>query len=90
MQMKFNYPNKIKQPTSMMYTEKWGEIISDWLFEDSKLKKKLRRNKKALFKDLQALRFNDWIVNTKLDNFFKVFKFEFDLNNLRCHEFECC
>ncbi|QVY61286.1 IS21 family transposase [Cytobacillus gottheilii] len=49
--------SKIKQPNGMMYTEKWGEIISDWLFEDSKLKKKLRRNKKALFKDLQALGF---------------------------------
>ncbi|WP_307195565.1 hypothetical protein [Neobacillus niacini] len=42
--------SNIKQPTGMMYTEKWGEIISDWLFEDSKLKKKLRRNKKAMFR----------------------------------------
>ena len=49
--------SKIKQSQGMMHTEKWGEIVSDWLFEDSKLKKKLRRNKKQIFTELQALGF---------------------------------
>lgn len=37
----------------MMYEEKWGVIVSDWLFEDSKLKKKSRRTKKQIFEELQ-------------------------------------
>jgi predicted transcriptional regulator len=41
----------------MMYEEKWGEIVSHWLFEDQKLKKKLRRTKKQLFEELQQLGF---------------------------------
>lgn len=49
--------SKIKSPKGMMYTEKWGEIVSEWLFEDSRLKKKLRRTKKELFKELQDLGF---------------------------------
>ncbi|MET3505702.1 transposase [Halalkalibacter oceani] len=49
--------SKIKQRKGMMTEEKWGEIVSDWLFEDRKLKKKLRRTKKQLFKDLQGLGF---------------------------------
>jgi predicted transcriptional regulator len=63
--------SKIKPSKGMMYTEKWGEIVSDWLFEDRKLKKKLRRTKKEIFKELQELGFegsyrtvcyfiNDW------------------------------
>lgn len=28
--------------TGMMYKEKWGEIVSDWLAEDDRLKKKQR------------------------------------------------
>lgn len=46
--------SKIKHSKGMMHTEKWGEIVSDWLFEDSKLKKKLRRTKKQIFKELQG------------------------------------
>jgi len=49
--------SQIKQSKGMMYTEKWGEIVSDWLFEDSKLKKKLRRTKKQIFNELQNLGF---------------------------------
>lgn len=49
--------SKIKQSNGMMYTDKWGEIVSDWLFEDSKLKKKLRRTKKQIFNELLGLGF---------------------------------
>ncbi|MGN7943283.1 MULTISPECIES: IS21 family transposase [Bacillaceae] len=49
--------SKIKKSKGMMHSEKWGQIVSDWLFEDSKLKKKLRRTKKQMFKDLQDLGF---------------------------------
>ncbi len=41
----------------MMYEDKWGEIVSDWLFEDSKLKKKSRRNKKQIFEELKKMGF---------------------------------
>lgn len=41
----------------MMYEEKWGEIVSDWLMEDYALKKKLRRNNNNLFKQLKKLGF---------------------------------
>jgi hypothetical protein len=41
----------------MMYSEKWGVIVSDWLFEDSKLKKKSRRTNIELLKELKALGF---------------------------------
>ena len=41
----------------MMYEEKWGEIVSAWLFEDSKLRKKSRRTKKKIFHDLVELGF---------------------------------
>lgn len=36
----------------MMYDEKWGEMVIDWLEEDLKLKKKLRRKNKKIFEDL--------------------------------------
>lgn len=42
----------------MMYEEKWGEIVSDWLMEDYALKKKLRRNNKNIFEQLQQLGFS--------------------------------
>lgn len=29
----------MKKRKGMMYEEKWGEIVSDWLLEDQKLKK---------------------------------------------------
>lgn len=41
----------------MMYEEEWGEIVSDWLMEDFALKKKLRRNNKNIFEQLQGLGF---------------------------------
>ncbi|WEG13407.1 IS21 family transposase [Pullulanibacillus sp. KACC 23026] len=49
--------SKIKSKEGMMYQEHWGEIVSDWLIEDLKLKKKLRRTKKELFKELKELGF---------------------------------
>ncbi|PXW89766.1 hypothetical protein DES38_1092 [Streptohalobacillus salinus] len=41
----------------MMYEEEWGEIVSDWLMEDRALKKKLRRNNKIIFEQLEKLGF---------------------------------
>ncbi len=41
----------------MMYEEEWGDIVSDWLVEDRALKKKLRRNNKKIFEELEALGF---------------------------------
>ena len=41
----------------MMYEEGWGEIVSDWLWEDEKPKKKQRRNNKIIFKTLKAMGF---------------------------------
>jgi len=32
-----------KKRKGMMYEEKWGEMVADWLLEDRKLKKKSRR-----------------------------------------------
>lgn len=49
--------SKIKKKGGMMYTENWGTMVSDWLFEDWKLKKKLRRNKKQLFEELKTYGF---------------------------------
>lgn len=37
----------------MMYEEKWGEIVSDWLWEDQQLKRKDRRNNTVIFKALE-------------------------------------
>nr|WP_316245660.1 IS21 family transposase [Robertmurraya massiliosenegalensis] len=48
---------KVSPKKGMMYEENWGEIVSDWLFEDSKLKRKERRTKKKMFEELQELRF---------------------------------
>lgn len=41
----------------MMYEEKWGDIVSDWLLEDSKMRRKDRRTNKQLFKEIQGLGF---------------------------------
>jgi len=49
---------KKQERKGMMYEEKWGEIVSAWLFEDSKLRKKSRRTKKKIFNDLVELGFN--------------------------------
>ncbi|MDF1508978.1 hypothetical protein PZE06_12435 [Robertmurraya sp. DFI.2.37] len=48
---------KISPKKGMMHDENWGEIVSDWLFEDSKLRRKERRTKKKLFQELQELGF---------------------------------
>ena len=47
----------IPKKRGMMYEEKWGEIVSDWLLEDYALKKKLRRNNKIIFQQLKELGF---------------------------------
>ena len=41
----------------MMYEEKWGEIVIDWLEEDLKLKKKLHRTNKKIVEDLKKMGF---------------------------------
>lgn len=43
-----------------MYDEHWGEIVVDWLEEDAKLKRKLRRPNKPMHEDLCDLRFVFW------------------------------
>lgn len=48
---------KLKKKRGMMYEESWGEIVSDWLTEDEKIKKKLRRTNKKIFKDLESMGF---------------------------------
>lgn len=48
---------KERKKSGMMYTEKWGEIVGDWLWEDQKLKKKDRRTNKGIFSALQQLGF---------------------------------
>lgn len=50
-------PSIIKPRKGMMYQEKWGMMVSDWLFEDEKLKAKLRRNNLQIFKELQTHNF---------------------------------
>ncbi|MBR7555028.1 IS21 family transposase [Allobacillus sp. GCM10007491] len=41
----------------MMYEEKWGDIVSDWLIEDQKLHRKNRRTNKTIYEQLQELGF---------------------------------
>ena len=48
---------KQKKKRGMMYEEKWGEIVSDWLWEDQKLKRKDRRTNKGIFTELVELGF---------------------------------
>lgn len=51
-------PNeKTKVKDGMMYKEKWGEIVSDWLEEDRKMKKKDRRTNKGVLIQLKDLGF---------------------------------
>ena len=47
---------KVKK-RGMMYEDKWGEIVSDWLMEDYALKRKLRRNNTIIFNQLKAMGF---------------------------------
>src|SRR5690625_7472279 len=42
----------------MMYEEKWGEIVTDWLLEDLKLKRKSRRNNTKHFSELKKMGFD--------------------------------
>ena len=48
---------KVPVKRGMMYEEKWGEIVIDWLMEDFALKKKLRRRNTTIFEKLQELGF---------------------------------
>jgi len=48
---------KVPVKKGMMYEEKWGEIVIDWLTEDYALKKKLRRKNTKIFEQLQGLGF---------------------------------
>lgn len=48
---------KKRKKSGMMYEEKWGEIVSDWLWEDQKLKRKERRTNKGIFSALLELGF---------------------------------
>lgn len=43
---------KIRPKQGMMYEEHWGEMVSDWLEEDLRLKKKLRRTNKQIYEEL--------------------------------------
>ncbi|WP_391209906.1 IS21 family transposase [Psychrobacillus sp. L4] len=47
----------IKPRKGMMYQEKWGLMVSDWLFEDAREKKKLRRNNLQIFNELKTYGF---------------------------------
>src|SRR5690625_6670025 len=50
---------KVKGRKGMMYEEKRGEIVTDWLLEDIKLKRKSRRNNKKNFSDLNKMSFDE-------------------------------
>src|SRR5699024_9221544 len=50
-------PKENIKKKGMMYEEEWGEIVSDWLLEDQKLKRKSRRTNKALFQTLKEMSF---------------------------------
>lgn len=56
----------VKKKSGMMYEENWGEIVSDWLGEDEKLKKKLRRTNKKIFNDLVKMGFTGSYKNPLL------------------------
>lgn len=49
---------KVKGRKGMMYEEKWGEIVTDWLLEDLKLKRKSRRNNTKHFSELKKMGFD--------------------------------
>src|SRR5699024_4092724 len=49
---------KVKKRTGMMYEEKWGEMVADWLLEDQKLKRKSRRTNEQLFVELKKNEFH--------------------------------
>src|SRR5699024_2006546 len=46
-----------RKRTGMMYEEKWGQIVIDWLSEDMKLKRKSRRTNKCMFLKLEKMGF---------------------------------
>lgn len=48
---------KSHKKSGMMYTEKWGSIVSLWLTEDAKLPKKKRRNANFITKELKEIGF---------------------------------
>lgn len=48
---------EVKVKKGMMYTEKWGEIVSCWIEEDSRLPRKKRRTNKQFYLDLVEIGF---------------------------------
>ena len=48
---------KVTIKKGMMYEGEWGQIVSDWLWEDHQLKRKQRRTNVTLFKELQSMGF---------------------------------
>src|SRR5699024_10197016 len=48
---------KVKEKKGMMYEKEWGDIVSDWLLEDQKLRRKSRRTNKTLFEGLREMGF---------------------------------
>ncbi|WP_202079834.1 hypothetical protein [Caldalkalibacillus salinus] len=58
---------EIPKKRGMMYEEKWGEIVSDWLIEDAALKAKLRRNNKlASIMDLYTRKIVGWGMDSRM------------------------
>lgn len=49
---------KVTKKRGMMYEEKWGEIVSDWLWEDQQLKKKQRRTNVTIYESLKKIGFS--------------------------------
>jgi transposase len=51
-------PKETSKPRKgMMYDDQWGEILTDWLWEDQKLKKKSRRTNTKMFRELKEMGF---------------------------------
>ena len=48
---------EVTKKRGMMYEEKWGEIVSDWLWEDHQLKRKNRRTNVTIFESLKKMGF---------------------------------
>lgn len=48
---------KIQKKRGMMYQEKWGQIVLDWIDEDKSLKRKSRRNAILLYEGLVEIGF---------------------------------
>jgi transposase len=73
-----------KARKGMMYEEKWGEMVSDWLFEDCKLKRKSRRSNKELHNELTKYGFKG--SYRTLCNFIKEWKSSHQEDKDKGHE----